>query len=137
MGQVPCLGIPRRQVPNLSLHWMLSLSFLFCLFALSACQRLLFTARICMRRHGFGIGIRSLNYVAVQWEPVITPCRTFQHERVGPACQKRTVQKQLTKDGRTSLRPAASQYSTTPRNGNPVNGNHLEICLSSPQKNGN
>ena len=28
-------------------------------------------------------------------------------------------------------------YSTTPRNGNPVNGNHLEICLSSPQKNGN
>ena len=28
-------------------------------------------------------------------------------------------------------------YSTIPRNGNPVNGNHLEICLSSPQKNGN
>jgi hypothetical protein len=28
-------------------------------------------------------------------------------------------------------------YSTKPRNGNPVNGNHLEICLSSPQKNGN
>ena len=31
----------------------------------------------------------------------------------------------------------ASVYSTSPRNGNPVNGNHLEICLSSPQKNGN
>ena len=30
----------------------------------------------------------------------------------------------------------ASVYSTSPRNGNPVNGNHLEICLSSPQKNG-
>ena len=30
-----------------------------------------------------------------------------------------------------------STYSTIPRNGNPANGNHLEICLSSPQKNGN
>jgi len=29
------------------------------------------------------------------------------------------------------------QYSTTPRNGNRVNRNHLEICLSSSQKNGN
>ena len=29
------------------------------------------------------------------------------------------------------------RYSTTPRNGNPANGNHLGICLSSPQKNGN
>ena len=28
-------------------------------------------------------------------------------------------------------------YSTSPRNGNPANGNHLEICLSFPQKNGN
>ena len=28
-------------------------------------------------------------------------------------------------------------YSTSARNGNPANGNHLEICLSSPQKNGN
>ena len=28
-------------------------------------------------------------------------------------------------------------YSTSSRNGNPANGNHLEICLSSPQKNGN
>ena len=28
-------------------------------------------------------------------------------------------------------------YSTSPRNGNPVNGNCLEICLSSSQKNGN
>ena len=28
-------------------------------------------------------------------------------------------------------------YSTTPRNGNWCNGNHLGICLSSPQKNGN
>jgi hypothetical protein len=28
-------------------------------------------------------------------------------------------------------------YSTTPRNGNRVNGNHLDICLSSSQKNGN
>ena len=28
-------------------------------------------------------------------------------------------------------------YSTTPRNGNRANGNHLEICLSSSQKNGN
>ena len=31
-----------------------------------------------------------------------------------------------------SLAPHA--YSTTPRNGNRVNGNHLEICLSFPQK---
>ena len=30
-----------------------------------------------------------------------------------------------------------TEYSTSPRNGNPANGNHLEICLSSPQKNGN
>ena len=29
------------------------------------------------------------------------------------------------------------RYSTTPRNGNPVNGNHLDICLSFSQKNGN
>ena len=29
------------------------------------------------------------------------------------------------------------RYSTTPRNGNRVNGNHLDIFLSSPQKNGN
>ena len=29
------------------------------------------------------------------------------------------------------------KYSTSPRIGNPANGNHLEICLSSPQKNGN
>ena len=28
-------------------------------------------------------------------------------------------------------------YSTTPRNGNPVNGNHLDICLLSSQKNRN
>ena len=28
-------------------------------------------------------------------------------------------------------------YSTSPRNGNRTNGNHLDICLSSPQKNGN
>ena len=27
--------------------------------------------------------------------------------------------------------------SNTPRNGNPVNGNHLDICLSFPQKNRN
>ena len=31
----------------------------------------------------------------------------------------------------------AQRYSTTPRNGNPANGNHLEICLSFSQKNGN
>ena len=30
-----------------------------------------------------------------------------------------------------------SSYSTTPRNGNRVNGNHLEICLLSSRKNGN
>jgi len=34
-------------------------------------------------------------------------------------------------------RAPSHKYSTTPRNGNPVNGNHLGICLSSPQKNGN
>jgi hypothetical protein len=28
-------------------------------------------------------------------------------------------------------------YSTTPRNGNRTNGNHLDQSLSSPQKNGN
>ena len=28
-------------------------------------------------------------------------------------------------------------YSTTPRNGNQPNGNHLDQSLSSPQKNGN
>ena len=28
-------------------------------------------------------------------------------------------------------------YSAIPRNRNPANGNHLGICLSSPQKNGN
>ena len=28
-------------------------------------------------------------------------------------------------------------YSTSSRNGTPANGNHLEICLSFPQKNGN
>ncbi len=28
-------------------------------------------------------------------------------------------------------------YSTTRRNGNRANGNHLEICLSFSQKNGN
>ena len=28
-------------------------------------------------------------------------------------------------------------YSTSPRNGNRVHGHHLDICLSSPQKNGN
>ena len=28
-------------------------------------------------------------------------------------------------------------YSTSPRNGNRVNGNHLDICLSFSQKNGN
>jgi hypothetical protein len=34
--------------------------------------------------------------------------------------------------------PAAwGSYSTTPRNGNRVNGNHLGICLSSSRKNGN
>ena len=32
---------------------------------------------------------------------------------------------------------ANMHYSTTPRNGNPVNGNHLDICLSFSQKNGN
>ena len=31
----------------------------------------------------------------------------------------------------------AAAYSTSPRNGNPVNGNHLDICLSFSQKNGN
>ena len=30
-----------------------------------------------------------------------------------------------------------STYSTTPRNGNPVNGTHLEICLLSSRKNRN
>ena len=92
---------------SLNNYWMLF--FLFCLFALSPCQRLLFTARICMRRHGFEMGTWSLSHVSVKWEPVITPCQTFQHERVGPACQKRTEQKALTTDGRTSLVPAASQ----------------------------
>jgi hypothetical protein len=28
-------------------------------------------------------------------------------------------------------------YSTSPRNGNPANGNHLEICLLSSRKNRN
>ena len=33
--------------------------------------------------------------------------------------------------------PIPISYSTSPRNGNPVNGNHLEICLLSSQKNRN
>ena len=38
----------------------------------------------------------------------------------------------------TAMRQATiAPYSTTPRNGNRVNGNHLGICLSSSRKNGN
>jgi hypothetical protein len=38
---------------------------------------------------------------------------------------------------REEMGPTHRPYSTTPRNGNPVNGNHLDQSLSSPQKNGN
>ena len=49
------------------------------------------------------------------------------------------------KDSRTSLLGVLDScaplvvlaYSTTPRNENPVNENHLEICLSFSQKNRN
>ena len=48
---------------------------------------------------------------------------------------------QRRKQARTcALKPVrwcAYAYSTTPRNGNPVNENHLVICLLSSRKNGN
>ena len=37
----------------------------------------------------------------------------------------------------SATRPSLVLYSTSPRNGNPVNGNHLDQSLVSSQKNGN
>ena len=37
----------------------------------------------------------------------------------------------------TYIHTYITTYSTSPRNGNRANGNHLDICLSFPQKNGN
>ena len=37
----------------------------------------------------------------------------------------------------TSSANPPKQYSTIPRNGNPANGKHLDICLLSSRKNGN
>ena len=55
-------------------------------------------------------------------------CVTF----VTPVTLKRTISMLR------SLHPIdLLRYSTTPRNGNRANGNHLGICLSFSEKNGN
>jgi hypothetical protein len=64
-----------------------------------------------------------------------------QRKRVRKAERERErVRKAVTKaekESKKGSKKGRDTYSTTPRNGNRTNGNHLDQSLSSPQKNGN
>jgi len=118
-------------------------------------------------REGFEIQFREISYRLGNFSPATTPkCFANRFTEVGVGVKWLGVRRlgkmaarsdaaRQTPPGRpglqhTLIRPpsdaipprycrfsALPPYSTTPRNGNRVNGNHLDQSLSSPQKNGN